>query len=287
MGNPIAAAENVANTVARSHAGVCSHRGHGLPRPKLRLQPCFEVVRGCLDAGQRPAQEPQSLKRKAFRDGVGARGAIRLHRVVDCSDSRGKKQPLRGCNRRGRVEDHGPRREQPVADPLLGLGARVGNAGDRGEFRGGQRGRHGDHADRIGRRHRWPRVGPDIRVYLVRRLKSEPQAQLNRLGGIDHRAAADRYQHIGCRSPHLRRGGNHVRPRAVRTDLNAGSSVLCTECRDHPLERPVFKARQRPGADHEDTPGAVTLHFREHGRAGGRPEQDPLLGLDGDVAGNH
>ena len=101
---------------------------------------------------QRARQQLQRLGRGADSEGVGLLRAQPLDGMVDSLQSGRQHEIHRRRERRRRIEHDHPRHDQAVAKAFLDAVARVADAGEGVELRRRERGRHGDHAHRIGRR---------------------------------------------------------------------------------------------------------------------------------------
>ena len=146
-----------AQHMADAVAGADAHaRGAGADRqPHAELQvraasPCRRAWPCAPAAPATAASAPRSrcrcAKGLACCEHSRSTAWSTAFRPVDSIRSIGVRQ------RRGRIEHDHPRHDQAMAEALLDALARIGDAGEGVELGGRQGRRHGDHADRIGRR---------------------------------------------------------------------------------------------------------------------------------------
>src|SRR3954470_9880088 len=106
-------------------------------------------------------------------ESIRATGAHAFDAMVHCADAGRQPEPSRRVYSHGRVEHHGTRDDEWVAEQLLHLAALVGNAGDPTELSTGERRRHGNLSDHRRPARWWTHepVGTFNRTVIVQRLR--------------------------------------------------------------------------------------------------------------------
>ena len=240
MRHPRRAAEHMTDAVARplGHPGLRPHHRH--PRAKLAIEPRREVTGIRLARAQPAIQQPQRLQRGAIAHRLSIGRAQILHRMIDRADAGRQPKPLRRRHGHGGVQDHalGDHRRGGIALLARRPAIRrqgVGAAGKRGELarRQGRRDRHGANArQRLGPPRHPVRPGDGAQPVEVARFGNiVGQAHADHLGGVGHRAAAERHQQVGPRLPCRIAGRHHIDARRMCANSRPGTRQIIAQRR--------------------------------------------------------
>ena len=142
--HPGAAAQHMADGVARPHARAADDAGHRDPGADLAVEPRRQVGRIAFHRRQPAAEQAQRLQRRAVGVGVAVDRAVGLDRMIDRADAGREPQPFRRVHGDGGIEDHRERDDAGMDVGLLQPQPRLGDAGACVEFAAAQRGRHAD-----------------------------------------------------------------------------------------------------------------------------------------------
>ncbi len=198
----------------------------------LALAAGFEVIRVFVGCAQALGEKVEAFGGNGVAHGRAFEIAKLFDRVVDGFHAGGRPEAERGCERQGRIEDDGAGREVGVGEAFLHIVFAVSDPGVGRELGCGKRCGDCDGAD----------AGGDLAgVFAVlaaphavgRKLAGfveiGPETELDQLGCIDHRAAAQGDEEIGFCFSRSKGAGDDIGSRRVGGDGAEGSDAQRAE----------------------------------------------------------
>ena len=209
-------------------------------------------------AGSALVKQPERFGRRAQHEGMGLLRAQPLDRMVDGLDAGRQHQVHRRGERRRRIEHDDARHDQAMAEAFLDAMPRVADAGEGVELGRRQRGRHGDHADGVGRRPdrlggrrgAFLRLAGAIEVESLDGHRALPQRDQHHLRGVDHRAAADGDDEIGADFARELCAFDHAGPRRMGGDAGIDSDIAVAQIADDVGQQRALRHRSRGRDEH-------------------------------------